>query len=225
MSFEQFSLARTLPPTSLNSIPSPEHTQITCTPEQTSFFSPSPRPVPFYIKMCEITCNLYRECSHHNRILVLCPAKQVKCLQQYNQYLYRQERQQTQVSEKPAKSSFWSCFCSSSAETDPIPRPLLRPATQFVYTTLEPPKIAKQYSCRASKTTNKTSTHWSACPDCIRAEKAQARSQARYPARSHARPQQRPRQHPQQHPQQRPRQRPQERPKQLPQIRTQHSRY
>ena len=115
--------------------------------------------------MCEITCHLFRECSHHHRTLVLCKAKEAKRLKQYYQYRHRLEHPEKSAH---AKRSIWSCFFSSSSEYDSIPRPLLRPATHFTYTTLEPPKTVTQYSCRASKIFQKTSTHWSACPNCSR---------------------------------------------------------
>ncbi|CAK7205629.1 hypothetical protein SEUCBS139899_008407 [Sporothrix eucalyptigena] len=112
--------------------------------------------------MCEITCHLFRECCHHHRTLQLCKAKEEKRLQQYEQCCRRLEHLEKQA------RGVWNCFCSSSYDSDPNLRPLLRPATQFTFTTREPSKAITQYSCRASKTTIKTSTHWSACPNCSR---------------------------------------------------------
>lgn len=118
---------------------------------------------PQRFEMCEITCHLFRDCHHYYRILALCTDKKAKRLQQYNQARRRLEYCEKTV---PVKQSSWSCFSSSSPGSDPLPRPLLRPATEFTYLTRDPPKAGTRYSCRGSKISQKTCIQLSACQEC-----------------------------------------------------------
>lgn len=78
--------------------------------------------------------------------------------------------------DSPAKESkrpsFWSFLSSSSYSTsDPIPRPLLRPAVQWTYNTREPPKEILQHACSLRKISIQTTHHRdSPCTDCKRKE-------------------------------------------------------